>query len=104
MGKCVVNFGEVPVQLQHNAWLGTGVEVDVFLDNEEDETEESHQVQPGTSPVDQKDVRTVQVGPVEEGDRTQDTGQTGYNLSPGSSSGGVLQGAGVRRKLLMRCP
>ena len=88
---CVVNF---PVQLQRNAWLGTGVEVDeVFLDNEEEETEGSHQVQPGTSPVDQKDVRTVQVGPVEEGDRTQDTCQTGYNLSPGSSSGRVLQGA-----------
>ena len=55
---CVVNFGEVPVQLQNNAWLGTGVEVDeVFLNNEEEETEGSDQVQPGTSPVDQKDVR-----------------------------------------------
>ena len=37
---CVVNFGEVPVQLQRNAWLGTGVEVDaVFLDTGEEETE-----------------------------------------------------------------
>ena len=87
---CFVNFGDVPVQLQRNAWLGTGVEVDeVFLDNEEEETEEPHQVQPGTSPVDQKDVRTVQVGPVE----AQDTCQTGCNLSPGSSSEEVLQGA-----------
>ena len=89
----MVNFSEVPVQLQHNAWRGTAVEVDeVFLDNEEEEMEGSHQVQPGTSPVDQKYVRTVQVGPVEEGDRTRDTCQTGYSLSPGSRRRGGAPG------------
>ena len=97
------------VQIGGRSYFWELVEADINdsfilgLDFLTEETEESHQVQPGTSPVDQKDLRTVQVGPVEEGDRTQDTCQTGYNLQ-----GPVVERCsrvpGVRRKLLMRCP
>ena len=65
---CAVNFGEVPIHPKRNAWLGTGVEVDeVFLDTEEEEMEGPHQFQPGNSPGDHKDVKTVKAGPWRKG-------------------------------------